>query len=56
VFEPFFSTKEAGMGMGLAICSTIAEAHGGKLTAKRNPDRGVTFELSLPLHESAADS
>lgn len=49
VFEPFFTTRDEGMGMGLAICSTIAEAHDGALTVTRNPDRGVTFELSLPL-------
>jgi signal transduction histidine kinase len=56
VFEPFFSTKETGMGMGLSICSTIAQAHSGKLTVKRNPNRGVTFELSLPVQEPAVDS
>ena len=49
VFEPFFTTRDEGMGMGLAICSTIADAHDGELTVTRNPDRGVTFELSLPL-------
>lgn len=49
VFDAFVSTKEAGMGLGLSISRTIAEAHGGKLWAEPNPDRGVTFRFRLPL-------
>jgi signal transduction histidine kinase len=49
MFMPFFSTKEDGLGMGLPICSSIIEAHGGRLWATRNPDRGMTFQFSLPV-------
>ena len=48
VFEPFFTTKAEGLGIGLAISRTIAEAHGGRLWATNNPDRGVSLHLQLP--------
>jgi two-component system, LuxR family, sensor kinase FixL len=47
IFEPFYTTKTKGMGLGLAICRTVASAHAGKLWATNNPDRGVCFHLSL---------
>jgi C4-dicarboxylate-specific signal transduction histidine kinase len=49
VFEPFYTTKPAGMGMGLSIAKSIVEAHGGLIWARNNRDRGVTFQFTLPL-------
>jgi C4-dicarboxylate-specific signal transduction histidine kinase len=57
LFEPFFSTKRLGLGIGLAVCRTIVEAHGGELTAGRAPDDlgGAMFAIALPgLHEGGA--
>jgi PAS domain S-box-containing protein len=48
IFEPFFSTKAHGMGLGLSVCRSIITAHGGKLRATNNPKRGATFHFTLP--------
>lgn len=49
VFEPFYTTKPHGMGLGLTVCRTIVAAHGGKLWATNNLERGATFHVSLPV-------
>jgi PAS domain S-box-containing protein len=55
VFDPFFSTKPSGLGMGLAISRSIIETHGGRLWATPNADRGTTFRFTVP-RLAAADA
>jgi PAS domain S-box-containing protein len=49
VFQPFFTTKGAGLGMGLSISRSIIEAHGGRLWAENNRDKGATFFFEIPV-------
>jgi PAS domain S-box-containing protein len=50
IFDSFYTTKSHGMGMGLSICRSIIEVHGGQLTVRPNMPRGAIFEFSLPSH------
>ncbi len=55
IFEPYFTTKPGGLGMGLAICRTIINAHGGRLTASRNAEHGMTIAMALPTATGRID-
>ncbi len=54
IFDAFFTTKENGMGMGLAICRSIIDAHHGRLWAESGEGAGTTFSFTLPVHASVA--
>ena len=49
VFDPFFTTKPTGMGLGLAICRTVAQDHGGNLRLLETSSLGSIFEIELPI-------
>jgi signal transduction histidine kinase len=56
VFDPFFSTKTGGLGLGLAICRNLVESHGGRIWASPNVGPGSTFYVTLPLVGVARDA
>lgn len=55
LFSPFYTTKTSGMGIGLSICQSIVQAHGGRLWYTPNPDRGSAFHFTLPCHAGSAN-
>jgi signal transduction histidine kinase len=55
IFDPFFTTKSGGMGLGLAICFTVVENHGGKLRLVKSDSDGSIFEVSIPVGGRAAE-
>jgi PAS domain S-box-containing protein len=54
VFEAFYTTKPSGLGLGLSICRSIIESHGGRLWASANPPRGASFQFALPALANTA--
>jgi signal transduction histidine kinase len=54
IFAPFYTTKPGGLGMGLSICSSIIEAHGGRLRVTANLPRGAIFHFTVPTHPGSA--
>ena len=48
IFDRFVTSKPEGLGIGLSICRSIIERHGGKISAANNPDRGAKFSITLP--------
>ncbi|MDB5386160.1 MAG: sensor histidine kinase [Planctomycetaceae bacterium] len=56
LFKPLYTTKEKGTGMGLSICRTLVELHGGRITATATPGSGATFTFTIPKYDSDRDA
>ena len=55
VFDPFFTSKPQGLGMGLAICRSIVERYGGRIRVSNHANGGALFEISLPAATESVD-
>jgi len=55
IFDPFFTTRASGTGLGLSIAYQIVNQHGGHIAARRNPERGMTFAVTLPVSTNTAE-
>jgi signal transduction histidine kinase len=56
IFEPLFTSKEEGVGLGLSLCRELVTRHGGSIKAKSSPDQGTTIEIELPSENSVAQT
>jgi signal transduction histidine kinase len=56
VFNPFFTTKSKGNGLGLAICKRLIEQHKGNIEVSNNPESGATFVITLPVKQEIEES
>ena len=54
IFQAFHTTKPNGLGLGLSICRSIIEAHGGRLWASANVPRGAIFQFTVPVHSDSS--
>ena len=54
LFRAFYTTKPSGLGLGLSICRSIIESHGGRLWASANSPRGAIFQFTVPAHSEMA--
>jgi len=51
IFTPFFTTKRNGIGLGLAVCQSVVQSHGGDLSMTRNSHGGAAFRIALPMRK-----
>jgi signal transduction histidine kinase len=54
LFEPFFTTRNGGMGLGLALCATLIERIDGEITAANRPEGGAEFTITLPVADASS--
>jgi hypothetical protein len=54
IFKPFYTTKTSGLGMGLSICRSIIDAHGGRLWTEANQPRGAVFQFTMPAAQESS--